>query len=162
MGMFDTIHNVPVNCPRCGDEEPKSAQIKCGPQAMNNYTFGEDEIDIDWDYPYYSSIIDKDKKIIGGIATCENCKNEAKEMMRELVQEAKNKGEIKVPEGEESKYLFECEIDEKDALSVISQRLDDIYGGNRNIELFDVAITIGDNNVAISVEPIEKSCNLEI
>ena len=27
MGMFDTIYNVPVKCPRCGDEWPKSVQI---------------------------------------------------------------------------------------------------------------------------------------
>lgn len=153
MGMFDIIYNLPVKCPRCGDETPKSAQIKCGPQVMDRYTFGEDEIDIDWDYPYYLAIIDKDKKIIGGIATCENCKKEAQEMMDKLVQEAKNKGEIKVPEGDEPKHLFEYEIDGKSALWVILRRLDDVYGGNRNIELFDVAITLNDDNMAISVRP---------
>lgn len=62
MGMFDIICNVPIKCPRCGDEEPKSVQIKCGPQIMRRYVFGENEIDIDWNYSYY-----KDKKIIRGV-----------------------------------------------------------------------------------------------
>ena len=61
MGMFDTIHNVPVKCPRCGDEGPKSVQIKSGPQILYAYEFGKDKIDIDWDYECYGSVIDREK-----------------------------------------------------------------------------------------------------
>ena len=150
--MFDIICNVPVKCPRCGDEWPKSVQIKCGPQILWRYEFGKDKIKIDWTYEFYGSIIDEDKKIIGGIATCENCKNEVQEMRNELLQEAKNKGEIKIPEGAE--FLIECEIDGKGALGVILDRLDKVYGGNKNIELFHVAITLSDNNVPMSAETI--------
>ncbi len=77
MGMYDTIFNVPIKCPRCGDSEPKEVQIKSGPQTLSAYDFGNDEIEIDWAYTYYGSIVDKDKKIIRGIATCEKCSEEA-------------------------------------------------------------------------------------
>jgi len=77
MGMYDTIFNVPIKCPRCGDPEPKEVQIKSGPQTLFAYDFGKDEIEVDWTYTYYGSIVDKDKKIIRGIATCNKCNEEA-------------------------------------------------------------------------------------
>lgn len=70
MGMFDTICNVPVKCPICGNEEPKSVQIKSGLQTLENYKFKEDKIDINWDH---GSVIDKEKRIIRGIAICNKC-----------------------------------------------------------------------------------------
>jgi hypothetical protein len=77
LGMYDTIYNVPIKCPRCGDPESKEVQIKPGPQTLSAFDFGKDEIEVDWIYEYYGSIIDKDKKIIRGIAICEKCKKEA-------------------------------------------------------------------------------------
>ncbi len=154
MGMYDTIDNVSVKCPRCGDTGLKSVQIKSGPQNLFEYEFGKEKILINWTYEYYGSIIDVDKKIIRGIATCDKCKEESSAKMNELVQEAKNKGEIEAPEG--AKYLFECEIDGKDALGVILKRLDDIYGGNRNIVLFEVAITLNHDNIPIFAEAIKE------
>lgn len=150
MGMFDTIYNVPVKCPRCGDEGPKPVQFKCGPQLLWGYEFGKDRIKINWTYEFYGSIIDEDKKIIRGIATCQNCKEEVKETIDELVHEAENKGRLKCSEG--AKYLFECDIDGENAIEVISRILDKVYGGNRNIELFDVAIILNDKNVPIYAE----------
>lgn len=147
--MYDNIDNVPVECPRCGNTDPKSVQIKCGPQILEAYQFGEDEIDVDWDYSYYDSIIDKEKQIIGGIATCDKCREESNEKMEYLIAEANRKGEIESPDG--AKYLFECEIDGKNAFTTILKRLDDAYGGNKNIESFNVAIKLK-NNVAISAE----------
>lgn len=154
MGMYDTINNVPVKCPRCGDTGPKSVQIKSGPQNLDEYEFGKDEIPINWTYKYYGSVIDRKKRIIGGIATCEKCKEELKKKMDELIQEAKNKKEIKVPKGDGPKYLVECEIDGKDALKVILDRLDGVYGDDRNIELFDVAISLNEDYVPITADPI--------
>lgn len=154
MGMFDTIYNVPAKCPRCGDEGPKSTQFKCGPQLLLTYEFGKDRIKMNWTYEFYGSIIDEEKKIIRGIATCIKCREESNAKMDELIQEARDEGKLKCPEG--AKYLFECEIGGKDALGVILRKLDKVYGGNRNIELFDVVITLDDNNVAVSAEPIGK------
>ncbi len=154
MGMFDTIVNIPVTCPRCGDSELKSAQIKPGPQNLEEYEFGKDKICINWCYEYYDSIIDKEKRIIRGIATCDRCRKETKEKMSELIDEAREKGELKCPEG--SKYLFECEINGEDAFRVISKRLDDAYNGDKDIELFDVAIFIDKNGVPISADVIIK------
>jgi uncharacterized Zn finger protein len=149
MGMYDDIDNVMVNCPRCGNIDPKSVQIKCGPQILKTYIFGKDEIDINWNYSYYGSIIDKDKCVILGIATCDNCKEESNKKMNCLIAEANRKEEIKCPN--DAKYLFECEICGKNALSVILNRLNEEYGRNRNIDSFDVAIQLKDN-VAISAE----------
>lgn len=143
MGMYDDIDNVTIECPRCGNTDPKSVQIKCGPQILKIYIFGKDEISIDWDYPYYGSIVNKDKRIICGIATCDNCREEQNEKMKYLIAEANRKEEIKCPEGAE--YLFECEIDGKKALDVILNRLHEAYGGNGNIELFHVTIGLKDN-----------------
>ncbi len=154
MGMFDTIYNVPVKCPRCGDEGPKSVQIKSGPQNLSAYQFGKDEIEIDWTYEYYGSIIDEEKKAIRGVATCEKCKEETNKKMDDLIKDAKKKGEIKAPEGGE--YLFQCEIEGKSALGVMLKRLDDIYNGNRNIELFDVAIWLNEKNIPIVADQIAK------
>ena len=152
--MFDTIYNVPVKCPICGDEGLKSVQIKSGPQMLGTYEFGKDKIDIDWDYDCYGSVIDREKLIIRGIATCNKCREEYKVKMEELIQEAKNKMEIKVPEGEGPKYLFECQINREDALKIISNRLDDAYGGNRNIELFEVAIWLDKDYISIAADII--------
>ena len=154
MGMFDTIYNVPIKCPRCGDEGPKSVQIKSGPQRLDSYEFGKDKIDIDWDYEYYGSVIDREKLLIRGIATCNRCREESHAKMEEVIQEAKNKKEIKVPEGEGSKYLFECEINGEDALRVILNRLDDVYGGDRSIELFEVAIWLDKDYIPIASDLI--------
>jgi hypothetical protein len=154
MGMFDIIYNVPVKCPRCGDEEPKSVQIKSGPQNLSEYEFGKDKIKINWTYEYYGSIIDEDKRIIRGIATCEKCKEETNKKMEDLIKDAKKKGEIKAPEGEG--YLFQCEIEGKSALGVMLKRLDDAYDGNRNIELFEVAIWLNEQNVPIATDQIVK------
>lgn len=152
MGMFDTIYNAPVKCPRCGDDDPKPIQIKCGPQILWEYEFGKDKIRVNWTYRYYGSIIDEDKKIIGGIATCKHCKIEASEVMDELITEAKNKKEI---EPEDARFLAECKINGKSALKVMQNRLAAVYEGNRDIELFGVAITLDDNNVPIHAEVIE-------
>lgn len=152
MGMFDTICNVPIKCPRCGDEEPKSVQIKSGPQCLSLYEFERDEIEIDWTYEYYGSIIDKCKKIIRGIATCEKCKEEVNKKMDDLIKDAKKKGEIKATEG--SEYLFQCNIEGKNAFGVMLKRLDDAYDGNRNIELFEVAIWLNEKNIPIAVDQI--------
>lgn len=152
--MFDTIYNIIVRCPRCGDEGPKSAQIKSGPQALLNYEFGKDKVEIDWDYEY--SIIDKDKRIIRGIATCNKCKEEAKLKMKELVKDAKDKKELECPDG--TKYLIECKIGDKDALGVILDRMEEIYG-NRYIELFEIAIFINKDNMPIAADPIIKLNN---
>lgn len=149
MGIFDTIDNVPVECPRCGNTDPKSVQIKCGPQILGIYTFRKDEIDIDWDYSYYGSIVDKDNHIIDGIATCDNCQEESNKKMEYLIAEANRKGEIKRPEGAE--YLFQCEIGGKNAFTVMLNRLDAEYGGNKNISSFHVVIRLKDN-IATSVE----------
>lgn len=154
MGMYDTINNVPVKCPRCEDTGPKSVQIKSGPQGLLTYEFGKDEIPINWTYEYYDAVIDRKKRIIGGIATCNKCKEESKKKMDELIQEAKNKKEIKVPDGEGPKYLIECEIGDRGALGVILDRLDDAYGGNRNIELFNVAIFLNEDYMPIVADPI--------
>lgn len=154
MGMYDTIQCVPIKCPRCGDEGQKSVQIKSGPQRLDSYEFGKDKIDIDWDYEYYGSIIDREKRIIRGIATCNKCREESQTKMEELIQEAKNKKEIKVPEGEGPKYLFECEINGEDALKVILNRLDDAYRGDRYIELFDVAIWLDKDYIPILADII--------
>ena len=143
MGMYDNICDATVVCPRCGDNEPKTVQIKCGPQNLDSYTFGKDKIDINWDYTYYGSIIDKDKGIIRGIATCGHCREESSKKMEELISEARKKGEIKAPEG--AKFLMECEIDGENALSVMLNRLGDAYNGNRDIEIFEVAIFLKDN-----------------
>lgn len=153
--MFDTIYNVPVKCPRCGDPGLKQVQIKSGPQNLSAYQFGKDEIEIDWTYEYYGSIIDQDKKIIRGIAICERCKEEANKKMDDLIKDAKKKGEIKAPEGGGG-LLFQCQIDGKSALGVILKRLDDAYGGNRNIELFEVAIWLNGQNISIAVDQIVK------
>lgn len=152
MGMFDTIYNVPAKCPRCGDERPKLVQIKSGPQILSEYEFGKDKIEINWTYEYYGSIIDEDKKIIRGIATCEKCKEEKNKKMDDLIKDAKKKGEIKVPEG--GGNLLQCEIEGKSALGVILKRLDGVYGSDRNIELFDVAITLNEKSVPIVVDTI--------
>jgi hypothetical protein len=149
MGMFDNIEDVIVKCPRCGNTDPKSVQIKCGPQTMMTYLFGKDEIDVDWDYEFYDAIVDKDKRIIYGIATCDNCREESSKKMKYLIAEANRKKEIEYQDG--AKYLFEGEIGGKSALSIMLNRLDDAYGGNRNIELFHVTIQFKDN-VAISAE----------
>lgn len=145
--MFDTISNVQVKCPRCGDEGPKSVQIKCGPQTLKDYEFGKDRIEVDWSYTYYGSIIDEEKKVIRGIATCDRCEEESKMEMERLIQEAKDKGELKKPEG--AIYLLECKIDGKSALGVVLDRLRKIYGGNRDIELFDIAIQLNKDDVPI-------------
>ncbi len=87
MGMFDTIVNTPVTCPRCGDSGLKSVQIKPGPQNLDEYEFGKDKIDIDWSYEYYGSIVDIEKRIIRGIATCDKCR---KESLDELYKGNKN------------------------------------------------------------------------
>lgn len=152
MGMYDEIYDIPVKCPRCGDADPKSAQIKCGPQILAKYIFGKDEIDVDWDFSYYGSIIDKDKHIIGGIATCNSCMEESNRKMEYLIADAKNKGEIERPEGAE--YLFECKIGEKNAFTVILNRLDDVYGGNKNISSFHVSIQLK-NNIATSANVLD-------
>lgn len=152
MGMFDTIYNVPVKCSRCGDTGPKSVQIKSGPQNLNDYEFGKDEIPINWTYEYYGSVIDIKKRIIRGIATCEKCKEETNKKMDDLIKDANKKGEIKVPEGDG--YLFQCEIEGKSALGVMLNRLDEAYGGNSNIELFHVAISLNENYVPIAADPI--------
>ncbi len=152
MGMFDTIYNVPVKCPRCGDSGPKSVQIKSGPQNLSAYEFGRDEIEIDWTYEYYDSIIDECKKIIRGIAICEKCKEETNKKMDDLIAEAKKKGDIKAPEGGD--YLFQCEIDGKNALGVMLKRLDEAYDGSRHIESFEVAIWLNEKNVPIAVDQI--------
>ena len=156
MGMFDTIHSVPVKCPRCGDEELKSVQIKSGPQRLDSYEFGKDNIDIDWDYECYGSVIDRDKRIIRGIAICNKCRKESQAKMEELVQEAKNKKELKIPEGEGSKYLFQCQINGEDALKVILDRLDDSYGGDRYIELFDVTVWLDKDYIPVVADIIVK------
>lgn len=148
MGMFDTIINIPVKCPRCGDYGLKSTQIKSGPQMMNTYKFGKDKIDINWDYEYYDSIIDKDKRIIRGIAVCGRCKEDVQKKMDELIKDALQKGELKCPEG--VKYLIECEINGEDALGVILDRL----GENRNIEFFDIAIFVDKEGVPIAADVI--------
>lgn len=152
MGMYDTICNAPVECPRCGDFWPKSVQIKSGPQNLSAYEFGKDKIEVDWTYDYYGSIIDEDKKIIRGIATCNKCKEEVNKKMDDLINDAKKKGEIKVPEGCE--YLFQCEIDGKSALGVILKRLDDAYDGNKNVDSFDVAIWLNEDNIPIAIDHI--------
>jgi len=154
MGMFDTIINVPVKCPRCGDIKPKSVQIKSGPQDLIEYEFGKDEIPINWTYEYYDAAIDRKKRIIRGIATCEKCKEESNKKMDELIQEANDKKEIKVPEGEGPKYLFNCEIDGKNAFGVMLNRLDKVYGGNKNIDSFKVAIFLNEDYVPIVADPI--------
>ncbi len=150
--MFDIIYNVPVKCPRCTDERPKSVQIKSGPQNLLEYEFGKDKIEVDWTYEYYGSIIEKDKKIIRGIATCEKCREDSDKKMDDLIRDAKKKGEIKAPE--DGGYLFQCEIEGN--LGVLSKRLDDVYNGNRNIELFEVAIWLNKENVTIAVDQIVK------
>lgn len=155
MGMFDTIYNIPVSCPRCGDSELKSAQIKPGPQNLEEYEFGKDKICIDWSYEYYGSIIDKEKSIILGIATCNRCRKETQKKMSELIDEARKKGELKC--SEDSKYLFECEINGEDAFRVISKRLDNTYNGDKNIELFDVAIFIDKDGVPIAADIIKMN-----
>jgi hypothetical protein len=143
MGMFDNIENVIVKCPRCGNTDPKSVQIKCGPQIMMTYLFGKDEIDVNWDYEFYDAIVDKGQHIIHGIATCDNCRKESSKKMKYLIAEANRKKEIEYPDG--AKYLFECEIGGESALSAILNRLGEAYGGNRNIELFHVTIGLKDN-----------------
>lgn len=152
--MYDTIFNVPVTCPRCGDTRLKSLQIKNGPQILWNYEFGKDKIKVDWDYEYYGSIIDKEKRIIRGIATCDKCKEEANNKMEELIEDAKNRGELNCPE--KAKFLVECKIGEKDALGVILERLNEIYDGNRDIELFEVAIFLDKDYISIAADPIIK------
>lgn len=160
MGMFDNIENVIVECPRCGNTDPKSVQIKCGPQIMMTYLFGKDEIDVNWDYEFYDAIVDRDQHIIHGIATCDNCREESSKKMKYLIAEANRKKEIEYPNG--AKYLFECEIGGKSALSIILNRLDDAYGGNRNIELFHVTIGLKDNiAVWAKVLDLDKSSKNE-
>ena len=154
MGMFDTIDNVPAKCPRCGDERPKSIQIKSGSQRLYTYQFGIDKIDIDWNYECYGSVIDREKLIIRGIATCNKCREESQTKMEELIQEANDKKEIKAPEGEEPRHLFECQINGEDAFRVILNRLDDAYGGDRNIEMFDVAIWLDKDYIPMAVDLI--------
>jgi hypothetical protein len=152
MGLFDNIDNVLVKCPRCGNTDPKSVQIKCGPQILKTYVFEKDEIDVNWDYAYYDAIIDKDKHIIGGIATCNNCREESNRKMEYLVDDAKKKGEIRCQES--AKYLFECEIGGKNALGIMLNRLDEAYSGNRNIESFHIAIQLKDN-IATSADVLD-------
>lgn len=160
MGLYDNIDNVMVECPRCGNADPKLVQIKCGPQILKTYIFGKDEINVDWDYPYYDAIVDKDKHVISGIATCDNCREESNRKMRYLIAEANRKGEIKRPEGVE--YLLECEIGGKNALGVLLSRLDETYGGNRNIESFRVSIGLKDNIATwAKVLQLDKSSKCE-
>ena len=154
MGMFDTIDNVPAKCPRCGDERPKSIQIKSGPQRLYTYQFGIDKIDIDWNYECYGSVIDREKLIIRGIATCNKCREESQTKMEELIQEANDKKEVKTPKGEGPRHLFECQINGEDALRVILNRLNDAYGGDRNIEMFDVAIWLDKDYIPMAVDLI--------
>lgn len=134
MGMFDTIYDVPVKCPRCGDEGPKSVQIKSGPQNLFEYEFGKDKIKIDWTYEYYGSIIDEDKRIIRGITICDKCKKETNKKMDDI--RCQEKGKIKAPEG--------------------LKRLDGIHDGDRDIELFEVAIWLNEKNIPIAVDQIES------
>ena len=74
--------------------------------------------------------------------------------MDELIQEAKNKNEIKCPEREGPKYLIECDINGESALGVILNRLEDAYGGNRNIELFEIAIWLDKDYMPIVADVI--------
>ena len=154
MGMFDTIYNVPVKCPRCGDEGPKSVQIKSGPQDLSAYEFGKDKIKINWTYEYYGSIIDEDKRIIRGIATCDKCKEDTHKKMDDLIKDANKKGEIKAPE--ERVRLYECKIEGKNALVLMLKRLDDVNDGDRNIELFEVAIWLNEKSIPVAIDQIVK------
>ncbi len=143
MGMFDTIIKIPVKCPRCGDTEPKSAQNKSGPQWLAIYEFGKDRIPLHWDYN-----ITKKNKIISGIATCKNCKAETNAKFDEIVEEMKKSDKYVIPP--DAKYLVEGKFDGEDTLKIALDRLDDFYGGNHHIELFDVEIDIVDE-IAVSV-----------
>jgi hypothetical protein len=72
--------------------------------------------------------------------------------MEYLLDDAKKKGEIRCQES--AKYLFECEIGGKNALGTMLNRLDEEYGGNRNIESFHIAIQLKDN-IATSAEVLD-------
>lgn len=157
MGMYDTICQVPITCPKCGDKRKKCVQIKSGPQALKVYKFGIDKIEMDWDYECYGSIIDKDgvdrekdNGKIRGIAECCVCKVRVNEKMEEIIEEYKSAGKIKMPEG--GRFLLEAEIEGKSALKVILRDLDKAFGGSYHSEsLFDVVLTI-ENGVAKEVE----------
>lgn len=154
MGMFDTIVDVPVKCPICGDEGGKNVQIKNGPQALDKFKFGEDKIPMDWDYECYGRIIEKDEEKdngkIRGIAECMVCRNRVFKRMDEIIKKYKENEKLKCPEG--AKLLLECEIDGKDALKVVLDDLDKEFGGNHHAEyLFDVGIKI-ENGIAIGAD----------
>lgn len=157
MGMFDTIFGIPVKCPRCGDENGKSAQIKNGPQYLERFEFGKDKIPMHWDYGYYGSIIQKFNKENGkirGIAECTKCRERVNNQMDEIISGYKKEGKLKCPEGVQ--LLIECEIEGKDALKVVLDDLDNAYGGNHYSEyLFDISIKI-ENSVAVGAEVLEE------
>lgn len=161
MGMFDRICDVPVRCPICGDENGKAVQIKSGPQTLANYKFGEDKISLNWNYNCYGSVIeqiDDENGKIRGIAECKECRDRVSKKMKEIIQRYKDADKIKRPERREGDiaYLFECEIDGKNALKVVLADLDKIYGKNSDSEyFFDVVITIKDS-IAVGVEIINE------
>lgn len=157
MGMFDTICQVPIACPRCGDKHKKCVQIKSGPQALKVFKFGIDKIEMDWDYECYGSVIDKDEVDrekdngkIRGIAECCACKVRVNEKMEEIIEGYKNAGKIKMPEG--GRFLLEAEVDGESALSIVLRDLDKEFGGSHDSEsLFDVSLVI-ENGIATKVE----------
>lgn len=161
--MFDTITEVPVKCPICGDESGKNVQIKNGPQTLDMFKFGKDKIPMDWDYEYYGCIIEKeegkdeeekDSGKIRGIAECVKCKERIDKRMDDIIKKYRENGKLKCPEG--AKLLLECEIDGKDALRTTLDDLDKEFGGNYHSEyLFEVELTIK-NGIATEVEILKE------
>ncbi|MDD5617069.1 MAG: hypothetical protein PHH85_12815 [Candidatus Methanoperedens sp.] len=160
MGMYDTLCEVPVKCPRCGDESVKKVKIWNGPKDIfgEGFVFGKDKILMDWDSGYPGSLIAKeewkDNGKIRGEAMCSKCEDRVDKKYEEIREGYEIAGKIKCPE--HPSILLACKIDGENAAWVIQNDLDKIYGGSYWDEShFDVAITIKDS-VAVEVEVLKR------
>lgn len=158
MGMYDTINGVIVKCPRCGDYGPKSVQIKSGPQILGIYQFRKDKIDINWDYEYYGSVIDREKRIIRGIADCDTCRKDINKKIDDIKREARHLfgcgTDRKDMKNEKNGKDEKDEKDEKDSLAIALDRLRNVYETDGDVSLFEVAIWLDKDNIPIYVDVI--------
>lgn len=162
MGMYDTLCEVPIKCPKCGDESVKKVKIWNGSKDIfgEGIVFGKDKILMDWDSGYPGSPIAKeewkDNGKIRGEATRSKCEDRVDKKYEEIKEGYEKAGKLICPKHPKPALLIECEIDGEDAVSVIQNDLEKIYGGNYWDEyLFDVAITIKDS-VAVEVEVLQR------
>lgn len=152
MGMYDTVTNVEVECPICGDTTPKDVQIKTAEKLLWCYGFNANKIPVNWEYKYDENLSRQDNTI-GGIAICIKCHKRILNERRELLEKYKSEGRVQFIDG--AKSLYEATIDGENAVTVINRELDNMHHGNYYTEyLFHVRLYLDDNNIAIRAESI--------